>query len=103
MGPVLPQVSQSGQAVGQHWSSYLHAEPSHSTLEAEDSWTEQPFLFLGIQTAHWKGPVVPAALYQLWFFAPEWEIAACRCFCYTNHCKRLSGTQPLLPFTPFSI
>jgi len=104
--PVLPPVSQSGRAVGHHCSSerpassYLHAEPAHSILEAEDSWPQQPSLLLGTQTPHWRGPVVTGAIHQLWVFISEWEITACHCFCYINHCKRRSGTRPPLPLTP---
>lgn len=104
-GPVLPPMSQSGQAVGHHCSSEtpassnLCAEPAHSTLEAEDSWPQQPFLLLDAQTPHQRRPVVTGAVHQLWVFIPEWEITACHCFCYTNRRKRLSGTRPLLPLT----
>lgn len=109
-GLVLPPMSQSAQAMGHHCSNetptstYLHARPAHSILEAKDCWPQQPFLLLGTPAPRQRGPVVTGAIHQLWVFVPEWEITVCHCFCYTNHCKRLSGTGPLLShILPISI
>lgn len=33
---------------------------------------------------------------------PKCEITMCHCFCYTNHCKCLSGARPLLPLASSS-